>query len=84
MAMTALYLDKLNAHMEKMLLERMPEAEVVRFLTPTIGKKGELKDADVLIDTTFQVTKEIIDSCSNPMPSGWRWKPPNAVPMSRR
>ena len=65
MAMTALYLDKLNAHMEKMLLERMPEGADVRFLTPTIGKKGELKDADVLIDTTFQVTKEIIDSCPN-------------------
>lgn len=65
MAMTALYLDKLNAHMEKMLLERMPEGADVRFLTPTIGKKGELKDADVLINTTFQVTKEIIDSCPN-------------------
>ena len=65
MAMTALYLDKLNAHMEKMLLERMPEGVDVRFLNPTTGQKGELKDADVLIDTTFQVTKEIIDSCPN-------------------
>ena len=63
--MTALYLDKLNAHMEKMLLERMPEGVDVRFLNPTTGQKGELKDADVLIDTTFQVTKEIIDSCPN-------------------
>ena len=54
MAMTALYLDKLNAHMEKMLLERMPEGVDVRFLNPTTGQKGELKDADVLIDTTFR------------------------------
>lgn len=61
--MVALYLDKLNAHMEKMLLERMPEGVDVRFLTPTIGVKGELEDADVLIDTTFKVTREIIDSC---------------------
>lgn len=63
MALTALYLDKLNAHMEKMLLERMPEGVDVRFLNPTTGVKGELKDADVIIDTTFKVTKEIIDSC---------------------
>ncbi len=63
MAITALYLDKLNANMEKMLLDRMPEGVDIRFLNPTTGKKGELKDADILIDTTFQVTKEIIDSC---------------------
>lgn len=63
--MVALYLDKLNAHMEKMLLDRMPEGVDVRFLNPTTGKKGELRDADVLIDTTFQVTREIIDAAPN-------------------
>lgn len=63
--MIALYLDKLNPHMEKMLLERMPPEVDVRFLNPTTGKKGELADADVLIDTTFQVTKEIIDAAPN-------------------
>lgn len=62
MAVVALYLDKLNEHMEKMLLERMDDSIDVRFLNPTIGKKGELADADILIDTTFKVTKEIIDA----------------------
>ncbi len=60
--MIALYLDQLNPHMEKMLLERCPDSVDVRFLNPTTGKKGELKDADVFIVTTFQVTKEIIDA----------------------
>lgn len=59
--MIALYLDKLTEDMEKLLLERMPEGVDIRFLHPTIGKKGELKDADVFIDTTFKVTKEVID-----------------------
>ena len=38
MAMTALYLDKLNAHMEKMLLERMPEGVDVRSEGRTEGR----------------------------------------------
>ncbi len=63
MDINVLYLDKLNEHMEKMLLERMPEGADVRFLNPTTGRQGELKDADIIIDTTFKVTKEIIDSC---------------------
>ena len=62
MDITALYLDKLNPHMEKMLLDRMPQGVDVRFLNPSTGRKGELRDADVLIDTTFQVTREIIDA----------------------
>ena len=60
--MIALYLDHLNEHMERMLLERMPDNVDVRFLNPTIGKKGSLEEADVLIDTTFQVTKDVIDA----------------------
>lgn len=63
--MIALYLDQLNAHMEKMLLDRMPADADVRFLNPTTGKKGELAEADVLIDTTFQVTKDVIDAAPN-------------------
>lgn len=63
--MVTLYLDKLNANMERMLLDRMPEGVDVRFLNPSIGKKGELKDADVFIDTTFQVTKEVINAAPN-------------------
>lgn len=65
MAITALYLDKLNIHMEKMLLERMPEGVDVRFLDPVMGRKGELKDADVFIDTTYPVTRETIDAAPN-------------------
>lgn len=63
--MVALYLDQLNAHMEKMLLDRMPPEVDIRFLDPTTGKRGALRDADVLIDTTFQVTKDIIDAAPN-------------------
>lgn len=63
MAINVLYLDKLNENMEKMLLERCNNPNIdVRFLNPTIGKKGELKDADILIDTTYRVTKDIIDA----------------------
>lgn len=63
--MIALYLDKLNPHMEKMLLDRCPDSVDIRFLDPVTGKKGELKDADVFIVTTFQVTKEVIDAAPN-------------------
>jgi len=58
-----LYLDKLNPHMEKIILDLAGNDFDVRFLEPTIGKKGELKDADILIDTTFPCTKGIIDNC---------------------
>lgn len=60
--MIALYLDKLNPHMEKMLLDRCPDSVDIRFLNPVTGKKGELSEADVFIVTTFPVTKEIIDA----------------------
>lgn len=63
--MIALYLDKLNEHMERMFLDRMPNDVEIRFLNPVTGKKGELSDADVLIDTTFQVTREVMDACPN-------------------
>lgn len=61
----ALYLDKLNEHMERMLLSMCPEDVDVRFLQPVIGQKGELEEADVVFDTTFEVTKEIIDKAVN-------------------
>ncbi len=60
-----LYLDKLNPNMEKILLDLAGDKYDIRFLEPTLGKKGELKDADILIDTTFSCTKEIIDNCPN-------------------
>lgn len=61
----ALYLDKLNIHMEKMLIERsVPEVDL-RFLQPVSGKKGELADAEIVFDTLFEVTKEVIDQIPN-------------------
>lgn len=62
---TALYLDTLNEHMEKMILEMCPEDVELRFLNPTIGQKGELKDADVLIVTTYKTTKDVIAAAPN-------------------
>lgn len=56
-----LYLDKMNEHMERMFLSNFGSDVDVRFLNPTIGEKGELEDADILIDTTFQVTQDVID-----------------------
>lgn len=65
MSVTALYLDTLNEHMEKMILDMCPEEVDLRFLNPTLGKKGELKDADVLIVTTYYATKDVIASAPN-------------------
>lgn len=61
----ALYLDRLNEPMEKMIMGMCPEEVDLRFLQPVIGPKGELEDADILIDTTFKVTREIIDKAQN-------------------
>lgn len=63
--MQILYLDKMNSHMEKILLDMAGDQYDVRFLQPTLGRKGELKDAEILMDTTFKCTKEIIDGCPN-------------------
>ena len=60
MSVTALYLDTLNEHMERMILNMCPKEVDLRFLNPTVGKKGELKDADVLIVTTYKTTKDVI------------------------
>lgn len=60
MSVTALYLDTLNEHMEKMILGMCPKEVDLRFLNPTIGKKGELADADVLIVTTYKTTRDVI------------------------
>lgn len=65
MSVTALYLDTLNEHMEKMILDMCPEEVDLRFLNPTLGKKGELKDADVLIVTTYYATKDVIAAAPN-------------------
>lgn len=60
-----LYLDRLNPEMEKILIGLAGDDYNVCFLNPTMGKKGQLKDAEILIVTTFPCTQEIIDSCPN-------------------
>lgn len=57
----ALYLDQLSQPMEKMLLDLCPSDIDLRFLKPNLGKPGVLADAECLIDTTFPVTREVID-----------------------
>lgn len=61
MGINVLYLDKMNEHMERMILEMCPAEVDLRFLQPNIGKKGTLAEAECLLDTTFKVTREIID-----------------------
>ena len=56
-----LYLDKLNEHMERMVLDMCPPDVTLRFLNPTVGEKGTPEDADCFFVTTFRTTKEIID-----------------------
>lgn len=65
MGVTALYLDTLNEHMERMILGMCPPEVDLCFLNPTVGKKGEPKDADVLIVTTYKTTKEVIAAAPN-------------------
>lgn len=57
----ALYTDKLNYDMEKMLLDMVPEGMDVRFLDPVIGKKGTIEEAETLFVTNFKCTREVID-----------------------
>lgn len=61
MGINVLYLDKMNEHMERMILDMCPPDVDLRFLQPNIGKKGTLAEAECLLDTTFKVTREIID-----------------------
>ena len=42
-----LYLDKLNEHMEKMIMDMCPEEVDLRFYQPVNGPKGELEDAEI-------------------------------------
>lgn len=65
MSMNVLYLDKMNEHMEKMILSMCPDDVDLRFLQPNIGRQGTLAEAECVFDTTFQVTKEIIDQAPN-------------------
>ncbi len=62
---TVLYLDKLNKHMEKMLLDLTPPDVAVKFLEPSVGEKGNFEDATSFFVTNYQVTKEIIDMAPN-------------------
>lgn len=61
MGINVLYLDKMNEHMERMILDMCPPDVDLYFLQPNIGKQGTLAEAECLLDTTFKVTKDIID-----------------------
>ncbi len=47
--------------MEQMIIDMCPPEVDLRFLQPNLGVQGELGDADCFFDTTFPVTKEVID-----------------------
>ena len=59
----ALYLDKLSQPMEKMIIDMCPPDITLRFLSPTVGEKGDFADADCIFVTTFNTPKEIIEKC---------------------
>lgn len=61
MSINVLYLDKMNEHMERMILDMCPSEVDLRFLQPNIGRRGTLAEAECVFDTTFQVSREIID-----------------------
>lgn len=65
--MYVLYLDRLSEKMEQMFLEHMPKDSgiEIHFLSPASGEPGDLAKADILVDTTFQVTREILDQAPN-------------------
>ena len=65
MGINVLYLDKMNEPMERMILEMCPPDVDLKFLQPNIGEKGTLEEAECLFDTTFQVTRDIIDQVPN-------------------
>jgi D-3-phosphoglycerate dehydrogenase len=65
MANVVLYLDKLNKHMEQMLIDMAPSDVDVRFLKPNVGKQGNLEDATCFFVTNYEVTKEVIDAAPN-------------------
>ena len=61
MGHTVLYMDKLNPAMEQMLLEMCPKEVDLRFLQPNIGKPGAIEEAETMLVTTYNITKEIMD-----------------------
>ena len=59
------FLDKMDENTEKLLMNMCPPEVDLRFRDPTIGKKGELKDADCYFVTVYPTTKEVIDAAPN-------------------
>ncbi len=65
MRFKALYLDKLNEPMEKMVCSMCPEEIELSFMQPTVGEQGSLEEAQCLFVTTHKCTREIIDAAPN-------------------
>lgn len=61
MSINVLYLDKLNRHMEKMVMDLCPSEVDLRFLEPAIGRTGAIEDAECLLVTTFHLTAALMD-----------------------
>lgn len=64
MAINVLYLDTLNEHMEKMIMDLCPKDVSLKFLNPVKGEKGTIEDAEVLIVTTYNCSREVIEKAS--------------------
>ena len=56
-----LYLDKMSAPMEKVLLDFCPDDLTIKFLNPVQGEKGTIAEASYVLATNFLVTKDVID-----------------------
>ena len=56
------YADKLDTHMEQLLLDLCPEDIDMRFLQPSVGKQGTIEEANVIFCSTYKVDKNCIDS----------------------
>src|SRR5690606_18661710 len=62
---TVLYLDKTNEEIEKLLMSHESADLKFKFLSPIYGEPGFIEEADYIITTNVQVTKEVIDAAPN-------------------
>lgn len=62
---TVLYLDKTNEEIEKLLKSHESSDLKFKFLSPICGEQGFIEEADYIITTNVQVTKEVIDAAPN-------------------
>lgn len=62
---TVLYLDETNEGIERLLVSHETPRLKFKFLSPSYGEQGSLKDADYIITTNVHVTEEVIDAAPN-------------------